>query len=168
MTTTNGHTACETQVQDLKNETQSIEQKTKDLKAKYYEMLIQNVKKDAEIEELEKEVARIKRFEKFEPNFSKESMETLLQFGNTKQEDSPFILAAVRGLYEHRLDVLQTKSMSGRSKKGEKTAVTPEKKKVLEGIFRERIESDGKFVNERKRKLNNLVKSALEQLNKKQ
>lgn len=88
----------------------------------------------------ETDVNNTLKFTKFSNHFSVEQLAHLRLIGGTKREDSSFILSAVRFMYAGRLDVLKTKTITGRSKPGaKKEQLTPAKVKVLKDIFEERV-----------------------------
>lgn len=148
----------------------SLEGEVKIKRGKYYEMLLENVKKDFEIDELEKNIQQEKNktvYADFAKYFSSNWMNTLRSFDRTENEDSKFILSAVRGLYENSLEVLKSKNISGRSKDNSKQPVTPEKIGILRDLLKERVANDQDSA-EREKKLNNLIKTSIETINKKQ
>lgn len=107
----------------------------------------------------------------FVDNFSIDQLSDLRLIGPTKSEDSTFVLFVVNCLYEGRHNVLQKKSLTGRSKPGQqKEITTPEKVNVIEKIFSERLNSiakDDKEKNTRKSSLNRLIKYAQSNISRK-
>lgn len=110
-------------------------------------------------------------FHQFEPNFCSSQLADLRSIGTTKRDDSKFISLVIKFMYNENLPCLKTKSVSGRSvKQGEtKTQISPEKVTILKNIFSERIygaTDDDSERNERKKKLNRLIKDALHNISK--
>lgn len=105
-------------------------------------------------------------FSKFAENrsFTEQQLVTIRSIGNTKTDDSKFISTVMKSLYEGRLEVLQTKSITGRSKPGtQKDKITPEKITIIYDLFTERIDflvSDPKERVVRKGNVNKLIRDA--------
>lgn len=161
---------CTSCVGDIKNSEQEItliQRECKELRRKYHDMLIDNLKKDVEIEDLEmQQVREQSKYTEYTNNFTQKSMETLRSIGNTKADDGKFILAAVIGLYEDRLEILKERNISGRSKSKTKQPMTIEKMKILQGLFTERIQNSTEFPV-RNKNVKTLIKTAIETINKK-
>lgn len=107
----------------------------------------------------------------FSDSFTIDQLSKLRLIGKTKSEDSTFVLFIVNCLYEGRHDVLQTKSLTGRTKAGQKKDImTPEKVNVIEKIFAERLHNIAKNEEEkttRKKNLNRLIKYAQSNISRK-
>lgn len=158
-------TSCASEIKKEDDEIALIEAECKELRRKYHDMLVENIKKDVEIDELEVKIREKSSYAEFTNKFSDESMKTLRSFETAEANDSKYVLAAVRGLYEDRLEVLKERNLSGRSKNRKKYPVTPVKLKILQDIFTERIKNTTGFA-ERRQNLNALIKSAIETINK--
>lgn len=158
-------TSCASEIKNADDEIALIEAECKELRRKYHDMLVENIKKDVEIEDLEVKVREQSSYAEFTNHFSDESMKTLRSFEIAEANDSKFVLAAVRGLYVDRLEVLKERNLSGRSKTQKKYPVTPEKKKILQDLFTERIKNATRLA-ERGQNLNALIKSAIGTINK--
>lgn len=94
-------------------------------------------------------------------------MKSLRSLELTEADDSKFVLAVVRGLYENRMEVLKDKNLSGRSKTTNKTPITPEKMATIEGVFAERTSGCSEPAK-RSKNLRKMIKSAVETINKQQ
>lgn len=109
-------------------------------------------------------------FTAFSAHFSNEKLAILRSIGPDKKEDSSFVNAAVKALYLKRLDVLENKSVTGRSKgEQKKEPMTPEKRNILNRIFTERIHlvaSDGNERTSRIIEINKHIKFAIININK--
>lgn len=67
-------------------------------------------------------------------------IEKLRFIDNSYEEDTKFVSIALADLYGDNLDILKQKSLSGRSRTGDKKeAITLDKRKVLQRLFSERI-----------------------------
>lgn len=159
--------ACSNEIAALETQIDVVEAENKEMRVKYYDMLVDNLKKDLEIESLEEKCRSNKRYSNFEEHLSTESMDTLRSYDITKKNDSKFVLAAVRGLYANRLEVLKNKTVSGRSKSQPKEKITPTKMTILRELFKTRIGDDMESSG-REKSLSKMVKSAIEQINKTQ
>lgn len=160
-------TSCAAETEAVEKEIASTEKEYKDLRQNYYDMLVENIKKDVEIDELELKIQEKSNYTEFTEHFSENSMKFVRLLKNKEAEDSKFVLAVVRGLYEDRLEDLKKKNLSGRSKATNKEPVTPEKMATIRSIFAERTKGSAKS-DERGRNLRKLIKSAIETINKKQ
>lgn len=158
---------CQKKIKQLKAEILSCEAQRRELKAKHFELLAENMKKDVQIEELEKKMGP-KVFHEFEKEFTAPSIEKLRSIGPDEKEDSVFIHAVVRGLYEHNIDDLVKKSVTGRSKDNTKEPISPSKMLIMSKMFKERIETHASVTENDKRikKLNKFIKIAIDNINK--
>lgn len=104
-------------------------------------------------------------FANFENDFNLEQLASLRAIGPTIRDDSSFISLAIKSLYTDKLSFLQSKSLTGRTKnEAQKSAITPAKVNILQGLFTERIEGlvqDFQENNKRKKRLNKLIRDAL-------
>lgn len=156
---------CQEQIRELKAQISLSEAKRKELKAKYFDLLTENLKKDVQIADIEKKI-RPNIFHGFENQFSTDSIERLHLIGFAQKEDSAFVLAVMRGLYGGRLDVLSNKTVCGHSKDETKQPITPAKISIIRNLFHKRLERDSINSAERKKKINRHIKSAIENINK--
>lgn len=160
-------TCCGSEIKNTEDEIALVGAECKELRRKYHNMLVENIKKDVEIDDLEVKVREQSSYADFKNKLSDESMKTLRSFGIAEGNDSKFVLAAVKGLYEGRLEVVKERNLSGRSKTQKKNPVTPEKMKILQDLFTERIKNTTGSA-ERGQNLNALIKSAIDTINKTQ
>lgn len=156
---------CKNEIQKLKDKIALCEAERKKMKAKYFDLLTENLKKDVEITEMEKKI-HPSIFDGFENEFSTDSMEQIRLIELVQEEDSAFVLAAMRGLYDGKLDVLSKKTVTGRSKIGGKEPISPEKLSIIKTLFNKRVEINSINSIERKKKINKHVKTAIENINK--
>lgn len=101
-------------------------------------------------------------FDKYSQHFSSNELAKLRSTGGKIYEDSTFILEAVKCIYGKNICQLENKSVTGRGKS--KEPVTPEKMKILEGIFSTRFDSLNLKLEERvarEKKLNFHIKAAI-------
>lgn len=109
-------------------------------------------------------------FDQFKDDFTLEQLNGLREIGSTIRDDSSFVATALKSLYADRLSCLKNKSLTGRGKRGEeKTGISPAKVTVMEKMFNERIYALTKDVQERKnrkKRLNKLIKDALNNISK--
>lgn len=113
---------------------------------------------------------RVLIFDEFSSDFTSSQLADLRQVGNAKREDSTFILIALKNLYEKNLETLETKSLTGRSKPGQrKEKMTPEKTAILAKIFQNRLQhatADTQERVSREKCLNKLIKDAKDNITK--
>lgn len=105
-------------------------------------------------------------FSSFFDHLSEEQLAEIRLVGPSKGEDSTFVLTSVRNLYQGRLETLQMKSITGRSKKGEsKEMLTPSNVDIIRRLFKERmmnvvIEGGEEERINREKKVNKYIKDA--------
>lgn len=157
---------CESEIQVLKEELNDLEQQVKRLKNEYNNLLVENLQKDVIIRQKKLLIAQNK-YAKFNNNFSKEILGQLNSFGNSQREDSTFVATAIKGLYNGDIETIKHKSLSGRSKKGETGGISPEKKKILESLYDERMSFISGIDETRKNNLNKLIRNAIRNANRK-
>lgn len=129
-------------------------------------MLIENQKKDLIIRQIKTKIEE-KNFLRFEKKLSKECFAKLNSIGNSQKEDSTFIAIALNGLYDDNTEIIKQKNLSGRSRNGVKSQITPEKKNILEQLFAERLS----FMNEdvsRQIALPKLIRNAIDNARRKE
>lgn len=128
---------CSEEIDLLKKELSQWSLKVKQLKDEYKVSLVTNLQKDLIIRDLRQQIKSIK-YIKFEANISNSCLDRLRSIGDTCKEDSIFVGVLLKDLYSEN-GALKQKSLSGRSKTGEKSEFTPEKKQLLEEIYKERM-----------------------------
>lgn len=105
-------------------------------------------------------------FSSFLSYLSEEQLADIRLVGPSKGEDSTFVLTSLRNLYQGRLEILQKKTITGRSKKGEtKEMLTPSNVDVIKRLFRERMfnvvtEGGAEERVNREKKVNKYIKDA--------
>lgn len=154
------NSTCHTEISKLQEEVKASEGRIQEAKKKYHGMLAQNLKKDIQINQLENET---KHYNKFRANISAKTISKLNSFDSSVSKDSLFISTVVKDLYKNDLSKLKERTYSGRvNTKCPKHPITPEKKKVLMNLFRERVgNSDIRMKN-----LSKHVKQAIETINR--
>lgn len=126
---------------------------------------MENLKKDIILNDLQK-TKKDEGFNDFHEKFSIGTLKLLQTFGPEQKEDSSFILAAVRGLYQNNLAALKTKSFSGNSLNNNKQALSPEKLKILNDLYERRL-SALESGDKRKKLFSKHIKNAIASINKK-
>lgn len=162
--------ACVDEIDKLEAEIASCMRNYHLTKQKYNSALVENLKKDFILHNLTNQLIE-NRFDEFCDMFSIETVKLLRKIGPKPENDSSFVLTAVRGLYRNNLATLKNKSYSGISKNKTKEPLTPEKVTCLRSIYEKRIEyveneTNMYDVTERKTKFSKHVKTALESINK--
>lgn len=79
-----------------------------------------------------------------------------------QREDSTFVHVALLDLYRNNISALKEKTLSGHSKQGDKTFITPEKRNALESLFIERLSYIPETTEERKQNLNKLIRNTID------
>lgn len=159
---------CQNKIKLLKAEIQQCDAQIEDFKSQYSQLLIENLKKDVILESLNSKIKDI-RYHEFSNDFSESDLEMIRLIGNDQRDDPSFVRAALRSLYVGNLAVLKHKSMSGKSKDNSKSAITPEKRKIIENLFNRRIqlvESEEMVDTRRKKSVAKHIKTAIEYINK--
>lgn len=158
-------TCCDT-LQNLRQDLLRLTETVKKLKQEYQTLLIENLQKDLNIREIKKKIEENK-FSSFESQLSKTCLVKLNLIGKSQKDDSTFVALALNELYNENTEAIKQKSLSGRSKKGaKKSTITPEKKKILERLFAERmsyVDAD----TSRGSNLNKLIRNAIDNANRK-
>lgn len=157
--------ACHTEIAQLQKEIYDSEKRIRDAKTKYHELLVLNLKKDIRINQLNKHMAD---YNPFRGTISDKTIDILSSIDNSKSKDSVFVLTVVKNLYEKELPKLKERTFSGQKRTTAKTSkepITPEKKNVLENLFRQRISNEPD--NESRMKdFAKYVKQAIDNINK--
>lgn len=156
--------ACHTEIAQLKQQICGSEKRIQDAKKKYHELLVQNLKKDILINQLEE---NMKQYNEFRGVISDTAIDVLSSIDNSKSKDLFFISTAVKDLYQKELPKLKQRTYSGQKRttaKISKDAITPEKKNVLKELFRQRMKNDPDSEN-RMKIFATHVKQAIESIN---
>lgn len=103
-------------------------------------------------------------FQSFANNIDPKDLAKLRSIGSSKKEDSTFVLNAVQFLYKNDTKKISSLSLTGRSREVEpKNRMTPEKRKMIENLFAERLHSfdlDSTEVSTRNSKISSHMKNA--------
>lgn len=159
------NTKCHEEIKDMQRRIQNIENDIALGQEAYHRELILNLKKDIQIEELEKQLGLLKctRYHAFRNDFSEAAILELRKVDDSEKKDAAFITIAIKDFYRDDLSKLKNKTYSGRRKE----ALTPTKVKVLQDLFNERLEDDSDDTK-RKKNLSKCIKTSIEILNKNQ
>lgn len=159
---------CKTTIETLKADNAAIEKKLSEMKTKYGQMLIDNLKKDVTLEELNKK-QKDQNSGSSLMFFQKMIWIQSVPVGDGKQEDALFVRTAIRILYSNDLNILKNRYVTAKSKNGDKVQVTPEKRKIIDKIFMQRMDAiaakEG-LDDKRKTMLAKHIKAAIENINK--
>lgn len=127
---------CEDEIDSLEKELANLTEEVKQSKQQYQKLLIENLQKDIIIQQTKSKHDENK-YNSFLENISKSCVEKLKLVGNLQRDDSKFVSVALNGLYKNNTDIIKQRNLSGRKS----TAISPEKKSILERLFRERMNS---------------------------
>lgn len=156
---------CKDEIDSREQHLDQLNSEYKKLKEKYQKLLIENVQKDVVLRELKQKIEKYK-YSTFEGIFDHSCLEKLRNFGDAKNDDSKFIECAMKNLYHGDMQALQQKTLSGRSRKQvAKTAISPEKKKILQSLYCERM-SYLTADDLRKKNLNSLIRNTIDSATK--
>lgn len=165
---------CQQEIDFLKARLEQLNSDTKKLKQEYQNSLVENLQKDCVIRKLkqkikDKQSSLDSKYEKFKGTLTDTCLDDLKSIGNSHREDTRFISTALNNLYRENVDILKKKSLGGRSKDKEKTAISPEKIKTLEDIFAERISyiPTAEVDDLRKINVHKLIRNALDSASRK-
>lgn len=154
---------CVNEIQPLKDEKEKLLSRIKELKEEYKNCLIQNLQKDVTIQKLKHEL-NLQKYSGLEGKVSKTCLSSLRSLGLSKKDDAVFVSVLLHEIYKDGdVNVLAMKSLSGRSKNGEKTELTPEKKTLLENAYTERMSLLPAFESvSRKEHLSKLIRNVID------
>lgn len=157
---------CRREIDELQAEINKIILESDELKQKYKQLLIINLEKDVKIRNLKKEL-ETKKFIKFKDKLSENCLTNLEIIGNSVSDDYTFVRCIINDLYD--ITTLQNLTLGCRSKADNKVELSYEKNVILEEIFAHRLAFvPRQEVNElRKKKLNKLIRSAIDNACKK-
>lgn len=156
---------CEEKINLLREELNEVNKKGKELKERYINLLVENLKKDVIIRDL-KEKAKLNKYSDFEGDVSLPALSKLISIEDDQKFDSGFIYIALMDLHKGDSSLLKTKTLSGRSKSGDKEAISPEIKTILQKLFDARLASTSDVSDLRKRSLGNLMRNALTKIHR--
>lgn len=159
---------CKTEIDILKRQLVQFENEIHTEKEKYREALISNLRLDLEIEQLESLQKQKNRYEEFQGKISMQTISALNHFKDTMDDDSKFVMAAVRDLYSDNISKLKNKTVTGKSSTG-KEAISPEKKQTVRDLFEKRLKfasGTGLIDTSRLKSLNKAIKCAITNITK--
>lgn len=151
---------CAENIEELKKKLEEKRQISRDLKETYQNLLVVNLQKDLIIRQL-KEKIQTNKFTEFKSLLSIEGIQKLNTIGNSQSDDSTFIRVALLDLYREEPTVLKKKTLTGNSRDGDKTIISPEKIKILEKLFNERFLYI-QATEERKNNLRKLIRNTID------
>lgn len=152
---------CQGEIDLLNQNLQYLLEKQKQLKNKYHELLVENIKKDIIINDL-KEKIESEKINHYSGVLSSNCVQKLKIIDKSKKKDSTFIKCIINELYSK--EELKKKTVHGKSKDSKKTPISPEKKKLLKKLLEERLQDvDDEEERELRRScLNKLIRNAID------
>lgn len=159
---------CREEIKSLREDFQKLSVESKELKQNLQQLLAKNYEKDVVIRKL-KEKVQSKKFISCNGVLTTNCLDELKCLSNLEAEDSKFIGAALNDLYRENVDVLKKKTLSGRSKDGEKSIISPTKMDILKSLFAERLSfiPSEEVSDIRRNSLKKLIRNAIDAANKK-
>lgn len=156
--------SCADEIEALNREIAEYNLKVNTLKQKYKNSLIENLKKDVQIRTLEQKVKSKKNL-KF-VDLSVAAKNKIKTIGDSTREDSSFVRYVLNDLYNGNIESIKQKSLKASASN---SVISPDKKKILEKVFNERLSYlPSSQVNEkRKKNLNKLIRNAIDNAKKK-
>lgn len=148
---------CDDNIETLKNKLKNKREEARELKESYQNLLVENLQKDVIIKKL-KEQIESKKYSNFKGVLTVECIDHLNLLDNSQSNDSTFIHIALLNLYRDDPDILKKKTISGR---GDKSAITPKKKEILERLFDERLSHISEPTETREYNINKLIRNAI-------
>lgn len=168
MRTMSEHHSCVDEIEALTKELEEYTLQANRLKQKYKNSLIENLQKDIQIRVLEQKVKSNKKLKFVE--LSAATKDKIELIGNSTREDSTFVNCVLFDLYNDDIETIKQKSLSGRSKDNVNvnSEISPTKKNTLEKLFKERLSylPPQEVDEERKKKLNKLIRNAIDNAKK--
>lgn len=154
---------CSDEIKSLNEILEKENSESKALKKEYQKLLIENLQKDVIIRNLKKKVEEFK-YASFKGVFSDVCLDELKSFGNLQMDDSSFIRCAIKDLYRENIGILKHKTLSGHSKDGTKTQISPKKMSTLDQLFEQRMAymQPEKIDDIRKKSLHKLIRNAID------
>lgn len=165
---------CQSEILRLKKSLKEHIDKFSDLEKSISLCEKMNEKKNQQIKKLREEIgeksvplsmADCNLYSEFSMHFSPEKLAELRSIGSDMNKDSSFVLNIIRSFYAHNTELVCNITVTGASKKGEqKTPMEDDKLKVIQTIFRKRLEAQHITKHEqdtRFKRLNTLIKNAV-------
>lgn len=164
------HHSCEKEIEALTNELTEYTSKANTLKQKYKNSLIVNLQKDVQIRNLEQKIKSKRNLNFVE--LSDETRNKIKLIGDSAREDSTFVNCVLHHLYNDNIEIIKKKTLSGHPKASASTVcceISPDKKNTIEKLFNERLSylPPSQVDEERKKKLNKLIRNAIDNAKKK-
>lgn len=151
---------CESSIPELEEELKNLIIKSKNIKQEYLNFLNINLHKDLAIRKINKKLEQ-NRFASFEKDLPEDCLTKLRSIGNSQSEDSHFVSVIFNELYNNDTQIVKSKCLGNRTKNQVQSAITPEKKAILERIFAERL-SVLASSDDRKKSLSKLIRNAID------
>lgn len=103
---------CHQEIKDIQSRIEIVEHEIALSQEAYHRELIANLKKDIQIEELEKQTESLKnfRYDAFRNNISEAAISELKAINDSEKKDAAFITIAVNDLYRDELSKLKNKT----------------------------------------------------------
>lgn len=156
-------TECQAKLQKIRDMLSECESKIAAAKEKYHQALVDNLKKDVLIRQLEAALQKSK-YDEFHEIFGDEIIERLRLLSSDPEKDSTFIRTAMEGLYKDDFSRLKTMSYSGyRTKKQKMPQADID---VLRKLFILRLEHQNNYVD-RLANFTKHIKNGIENISKK-
>lgn len=153
---------CDSKISKLEDELKNLEIKSKNIKQEYLNLLNINIQKDLTIRKIKQSIEQNK-FNSFGTDLSKDCLLKLRSIGNSQEEDNQFISVALKALYNNDIQIVKAKCLStNRTKNPEKSAISPEKKVILERLFAERLRYISMVGEVRENSLSKLIRNAID------
>lgn len=159
---------CKNEIELLKENFEKKKCEARELKETYQNLLVENLQKDVIIRQLKEKLCS-KKFTSFKGILTDSCLDKLKSIGHSQQEDSKFVDEALNDLYQNNVTALKKKTLTGRSKNGEKSLVSPEKINILSRLFDERISyiPSGEVNDLRAKNLSKLIRNSIDKAKRK-
>lgn len=154
---------CHNEITNLQQRISECESKISKSKEMYHKALVQNLKKDLILEELETQLKK-SQYAEFSDILSDDTIATLRSINDSYNKDSTFILTAMKHLYRNEMPRLKSITFSGRVGSN-KVQMSPKKKQTLKELFTERVKNLADPVD-RMKNFGKHVKDAIYNINK--
>lgn len=157
---------CIAEINLLKQKIASTVSEVKKLKEEYKNLLIKNLQSDVVLRQLKQNI-ETKKYCDFASCLSESCLNGLREIGSSVRDDTKFVGVVLKDLYGG-IEPLKEKTLSGRSKTGNKSELTPQKKSVLDSIYKERMKYlPATEAKERGKNLNKIIRNAIDSSNRK-
>lgn len=155
---------CRNEIQLLEDDIRQLKAKLKETKEKYHTSLVENLKKDVEINYLSEKVKNLT--DELGIYFNSKFQDEMFSLSSSERDDSTFVLMAIRHLFRDKIGSLSNYSMSGRSKSGAKNIFPEEDALIVRKVFEKRmalLAEKGVNILDRQKpaNINRLIKEAI-------